>query len=50
MHSQEHGAVWITYQPDLPDVKVKALNKLARTRYVLVSPCPGLEGPIVASA
>jgi hypothetical protein len=50
VHSQEHGAVWITYQPDLPEAEVKALDKLAETRYVLVSPYPGLEDPIVASA
>lgn len=50
VHSQEHGAVWITYQPDLPEAEVKALDKLAKTRYVLVSPYPGLEDPIVASA
>jgi hypothetical protein len=50
VHSQEHGAVWITYQPDLPEAEVKELNKLAETRYVLVSPYPDLEDPIVASA
>ncbi|MDQ2652491.1 MAG: DUF3105 domain-containing protein [Chloroflexota bacterium] len=50
VHSQEHGAVWITYQPDLPEAEVKALDKLAETRYVLVSPYPDLEDPIVASA
>lgn len=50
VHSQEHGAVWITYQPDLPEAEVKALAKLADTRYVLVSPYPDLEDPIVASA
>lgn len=49
VHSLEHGAVWITYQPDLPEAEVKALDKLADTRFVLVSPYPGLEDPIVAS-
>lgn len=50
VHSQEHGAVWITYQPDLPETEVKQLDKLAETRYVLVSPYPDLDDPIVASA
>ena len=50
VHSQEHGAVWITYQPDLPDAEVKALDKLAEHRSVLVSPYPGLKDPVVASA
>jgi hypothetical protein len=50
VHSQEHGAVWITYQPDLDKAEVKALDKLAETRSVLVSPYPDLEDPIVASA
>lgn len=50
VHSQEHGAVWITYQPDLPDTDVKALAKLAEHRSVLVSPYPGLKDPVVVSA
>ena len=51
VHSEEHGAVWITYQPDLPEADRKALA--ARTEgqpYLLVSPYPGLDTPIVASA
>jgi hypothetical protein len=54
VHSLEHGAVWITYQPNLPDDQVQALRALARNRgYVLVSPWkddPPLPSPIVASA
>jgi hypothetical protein len=51
VHSQEHGAVWITYQPDLPDAERETLAKLAEGQtYVLISPYPGLEDPIVASA
>ena len=50
VHSQEHGAVWITYQPDLPDTEVKALAKLAEHTSVLVSPYPGLKDPVVVSA
>jgi hypothetical protein len=51
VHSLEHGAVWITYQPDLPDAEKAALATLATGQpYLLVSPYPGLETPIVASA
>jgi hypothetical protein len=50
VHSQEHGAVWITYQEDLPEAEVEALAELTENRYVLVSPYPDLDDPIVASA
>lgn len=51
VHSLEHGAVWITYQPDLPDQQVQQLEDLAQGEpYVLVSPFEGLDSPIVASA
>jgi hypothetical protein len=51
VHSQEHGAVWITYQPDLPDADRTVLEKLAEDQpYLLVSPYPGLEDKAVASA
>jgi hypothetical protein len=51
VHAQEHGAVWITYQPNLPEAERKALKKLTRDQpFLLVSPYPGLQDPIVASA
>ncbi len=50
VHSMEHGAVWITYQPDLPADQVDILKKHAQQSYVLVSPYPGLPSPVVASA
>jgi hypothetical protein len=51
VHSMEHGAVWITYRPDLPGGQVETLRDLAQGRnYVLVSPYPGLPSPVVASA
>lgn len=51
VHSLEHGAVWITYRPDLPPQQVDALRQLARGQtFVLVSPYPELPGPVVASA
>ena len=51
VHSLEHGAVWITYSPDLPQDEVERLRDLAQNEtYVLVSPYPGLDSPVVASA
>jgi len=54
VHSLEHGAVWITYQPDLPADQVQQLRDLARGKsYVLLSPWPAdppLPAPVVASA
>jgi hypothetical protein len=51
VHSQQHGAVWITYQPDLPESDREILAELAEDEpYLLISPYPGLEDPFVASA
>lgn len=51
VHSMEHGAVWITYQPDLPADEVERLKNLVRGRtYTLLSPYENLPQPIVASA
>ena len=51
VHSLEHGAVWLTYRPDLPADQVSRLTALADTNsYVLVSPVPDLPAPVVASA
>ena len=51
VHSLEHGAVWITYRPDLPAADVERLRSLARGHsHVLLSPYPELPAPVVASA
>lgn len=51
VHSLEHGAVWIAYQPDLPASDVEELNALAENNdYVLVSPAEGMDAPVVATA
>ena len=51
VHSLEHGAVWITYRPDLSADQVDMLRRLARSQtFVLVSPFPELPSPVVASA
>jgi hypothetical protein len=50
VHSLEHGAVWITYRPDLPADQVQALRNVAVDDYILLSPYPGLPAAVVASA
>jgi hypothetical protein len=51
VHSLEHGAVWITYRPDLPEASIETLRRLARGHsHVLLSPYPDLPQPIVATA
>jgi hypothetical protein len=51
VHSLEHGAVWITYQPDLPQEQVDVLQQLAEHQtHVLVSPYVEQSVPVVASA
>jgi hypothetical protein len=53
VHSLEHGAVWITYSPDLPQDQVDELRDIAESQsYILVSPYPDLPSntPVVASA
>jgi len=51
VHSMEHGAVWITYSPDLDAASVDSLKALqAAGEEVLVSPFEGLPTPVVASA
>ncbi len=50
VHSLEHGAVWITYQPTLSQTAVNQLRGLVRGHdHVLLSPFPNLPAPVVAS-
>ena len=50
VHSLEHGAVWITYQPDLDAADVADLDAFGRQSEVIVSPYPGLDSPVVLSS
>lgn len=57
VHSMEHGAVWLAYQPDLPTDQVEILRNLVRQErsrrgepLVVMAPKPQLDAPIVATA
>jgi hypothetical protein len=51
VHSLEHGAVWITYQPDLPQEQVNRLADITRqSSHRLLSPFPGIDSPVIATA
>lgn len=50
VHSLEHGAVWLTYRPDLPADEVQRLQAIAADDYMLLSPYPGLPAPVVATS
>lgn len=47
VHSLEHGAVWISYEPGLGEDEVKALAKRVDGKpYLLMSPYPGQDTPV----
>ena len=62
VHNLEHGAVWITYSPSLPQSEVSQLRAFfarqtvlnpdgaGASRYLDLTPYPGLPSPIVATA
>jgi hypothetical protein len=63
VHSMEHGAVWITYQPSLPQSEVSQLKSFVErqtvlapaggttgSRYMNLTPYPGLPSPIAVSS
>ncbi|NQX04603.1 DUF3105 domain-containing protein [Rathayibacter sp. VKM Ac-2856] len=50
VHDLEHGAVWATYDPSLPQSEVDALIAAMPDTYSVVSPYEGLDSPIVLSA
>jgi hypothetical protein len=51
VHSMEHGAVWITYSPDLAADQLAVIEDYADgEREVLASPFDDLPSPVVASA
>lgn len=48
VHSLEHGAVWVAYNPEtVPTDQVQVLkNKVSGKPYLMMSPVPGLPSPI----
>ncbi|WBB66694.1 DUF3105 domain-containing protein [Micromonospora sp. WMMD812] len=51
VHSLEHGAVWITYRPDLPADQVSELaGKVRGNEKMFMSPFEGLDKPISLQA
>lgn len=51
VHSEEHGGIWLTYQPGLATAQVATLTALAQTNkeFVLVSPYKDQSSPVVIS-
>ncbi|MCP4417098.1 MAG: DUF3105 domain-containing protein, partial [Chloroflexi bacterium] len=48
IHSMEHGAVWITYNPDLPADQIATLEDMVRGEsYMLLNPYPHQTSSIV---
>ncbi|PWV52867.1 DUF3105 domain-containing protein [Nocardiopsis sp. L17-MgMaSL7] len=52
VHSLEHGAVWITYEPDIAEEEIEALQGFYNPGdYLVISPYEGdMPAPIVASS
>ncbi|MER7460889.1 DUF3105 domain-containing protein [Micromonospora sp. NPDC126480] len=51
VHSLEHGAVWVTYRPDLPADQVEKLAERVRgNEKLFLSPFEGLDKPISLQA
>jgi hypothetical protein len=63
VHDLEHGAIWITYQPSLPQSEVDQLKSFVDrqsvltpstggpgSRYMTLTPYPGLPTPVVMSS
>ncbi|MGB5952079.1 MAG: DUF3105 domain-containing protein [Ornithinimicrobium sp.] len=50
VHSLEHGAVWLTYHPDIPDAQRERLVELADQEFMMLSPNETQTDPVVATA
>ena len=49
VHSLEHGAIWVTYDPEIAASELDALRAKLPSTYVILSPFDGLPSPIVLS-
>jgi hypothetical protein len=50
VHSMDHGVVWITYRPELPQQQLESLRPYGNENYVIVSPYPGQNTPVIATS
>lgn len=50
VHSLEHGAVWLTYQPGLAADQLETLKRMAGEEFMLLSPVEGQPAPVMATA
>jgi Protein of unknown function (DUF3105) len=50
VHSLDHGVVWISYRPDLPERRIKSLRPYGNENYVILSPYPGQDAPVIATS
>lgn len=50
VHSLEHGAVWLSYQPSLPADQIAVLEDLGEQEYMVVSPLGAQDSPVVATS
>ena len=50
VHSMDHGVVWITHRPDLPQPQLETLRSYGNENYVIVSPYPGQDAPVTATS
>ena len=50
VHSMDHGVVWVTYSPDLPGGQVDELRSYGEEGYVIVSPYPGQDAPVISTS
>jgi hypothetical protein len=50
VHSLEHGAVWIAFDPAISPADVNVLKAFAKEDHVIVSPYAGMSAPITLVA
>ena len=50
VHSMDHGVVWITYRPDLPERQIKSLRPYGKEDYVILSPYSGQNAPVTVTS
>ncbi|MFT2817184.1 DUF3105 domain-containing protein [Leifsonia sp. A12D58] len=49
VHSLEHGAIWVTYDPSISDAELATLKSKLPSTYIVLSPFDDLPSPIVLS-